>query len=83
MPAWQPELPGREEISSNREQVEAEMEKERKRVERDNMKMSVHNKPIPMGYTGTTTLVQRTWSVSERAITIHSSSHRGEGAHMD
>ena len=39
------------------------------RVERDNLKMSVHNKSIPMGYTGTSTLVQRTWSVSEGAIT--------------
>jgi len=45
------------------------MEKERERVERDNLKMSVPNKPIPMGYTGASTLVQRTRSVSEGAIT--------------
>ena len=52
--------------------LEAEMEKERKRVERDNLKMSVHNKPILMGVhrdLGTSTLVQRNWSVSEGAIT--------------
>eukprot|EP00092_Neocalanus_flemingeri_P040206 GFUD01043793.1.p1 GENE.GFUD01043793.1~~GFUD01043793.1.p1 ORF type:complete len:663 (+),score=225.82 GFUD01043793.1:208-1989(+) len=48
------------------------MEKKRERVERDNLKMSVPNNPIPMGYMGNTTpgsLVQRTRSVSEGAIT--------------
>ena len=53
---------------TKREKREAEMEKERERVERDNLKMSVPNKPIPMGYIGSSNSIQRTRSVSEGAV---------------
>jgi len=53
---------------TKREKREAEMEKERERVERDNLKMSVPNKPIPMGYIGNSNTIQRTRSVSEGAV---------------
>jgi len=56
-------------LETKREKREAQMEKERERVERDNLKMSVPNKPIPMGYTGNSAVVQRTRSVSEGAMT--------------
>ena len=50
-------------------QREAELEKEREKQERDNIRMSVPNQPIPMGYSNTTKneriLVKRTRSVSE------------------
>jgi len=58
-------------LENKRERREAEMEKEKERVERDNLKMSVPNKPIPMGYMGNntpSTIIHRTRSVSEGAI---------------
>jgi len=48
---------------------DAQIEKERERVERDNIKMSVPNDPIPMGYSTSQTdgkiVMKRTRSVSE------------------
>jgi len=54
-------------LESKREKREAEIEKEKERVERENLKMSVPNKPIPMGYTSNS-VIQRTRSVSEGCV---------------
>merc|ERR1719309_1411517 len=55
-------------LEAKRERRAAEIEKEKEQLERDNLTMSIPNKPIPMGYTGTSSIIQRTRSVSEGAV---------------
>ena len=56
-------------LEARNRRLAARLEKEREKVERENIQMSVPHKPIPMGYTaGSSVQLRRTRSVSEGAV---------------